>query len=932
MTLRHILSRSRSWRKKRSAPQPTLVAGTGKKLWWKCPVANDHEWQTTGAHRVSGRGCPVCNSGWTVESVRLFVKGLLDSGLYRSLDAAEMWVLFQQNGLRADHDSKRAEFVKALGTGRLDQGDLEAFVDGEESRIADLISGGLDAISLFDSELGGESDLVDGEVDLLGEVVTNDVDAGLPVLSVADALDALESSVWASADIEAVEFLEASAVRKMWRQAYDPEQVGVALVESAVSRGDEASERPRRRFHDELVASMAMEIPAGYDFRIGGVLVEPVLMQRHVATLVRDRGRVGNWSGTGAGKTLSAVLASRLVDADVTVVCCPNSTIGGWRDTIENAFPSARVVTKTLSPVWPGGDGPRYLVVNYEAFQQTNSEADVKELCESLPIDLVVVDEIHYAKQRTDQASMRRQLVEGLIVAAADAKQARSGSDLRVLGMSATPVINNLREGISMIELVTGIAHDDLSDRTNIPNAMRVYQKLTTLGTRWMPPYPSYGEDNPRIDITDRFDDVLAVTAGGMASSMLALEQLLLEEKLDSIVDHIHPDGGTVIYTEYVNGMVSPIVEAVQAAGYRVGVYTGQDKTGLEPFKRGELDVLVGSSTIGTGVDGLQHVASRLIVASSPWTSAGYEQLIGRLVRTGQTEQVDVVFPLTYIETADGQWSYDESNRLNRIRYKKTVADAAVDGIVPEGALRSPADAYKDAVAWLERLAANDHAELVERRLIAVPLSGERVEVERRARTYGDFARMNNHWNQTASAKTHARLAADPEEWENYHTLYQQARPTWTWVPYVELGRDIERGSKNLVVADFGCGEDLLGQQLRNRGQIVHSFDHVSINENVTAVDMGEGVPLDDNEIDIAVFSLSLMGHNNGDYLREAARVLAYNGVIHIVEAASRLDKIGDIEHRLQQLGFKLTDLTRTGQPEFVHITATRTDQTPNLI
>ena len=64
-------------------------------------------------------------------------------------------------------------------------------MDGEESRIADLISGELDAISLFDSELGGESDLVDGEVDLLGEVVTNDVDAGLPVLSVADALDAL---------------------------------------------------------------------------------------------------------------------------------------------------------------------------------------------------------------------------------------------------------------------------------------------------------------------------------------------------------------------------------------------------------------------------------------------------------------------------------------------------------------------------------------------------------------------------------------------------------------------------------------------------------------------------------------------------------------------------------------------------------------------
>ena len=36
----------------------------------------------------------------------------------------------------------------------------------------------------------------------------------------------------------------------------------------------------------------------------------------------------------------------------------------------------------------------------------------------------------------------------------------------------------------------------------------------------------------------------------------------------------------------------------------------------------------------------------------------------------------------------------------------------------------------------------------------------------------------------------------------------------------------------------LGCGEDLLGQQLDTRGQIVHSFDHVSINANVTAVDM----------------------------------------------------------------------------------------------
>lgn len=45
----------------RNAPftPATVVAGTGKKLWWKC--ARGHEWETTGNSRVSGgTGCPTC--------------------------------------------------------------------------------------------------------------------------------------------------------------------------------------------------------------------------------------------------------------------------------------------------------------------------------------------------------------------------------------------------------------------------------------------------------------------------------------------------------------------------------------------------------------------------------------------------------------------------------------------------------------------------------------------------------------------------------------------------------------------------------------------------------------------------------------------------------------------------------------------------------
>ena len=85
-----------------------------------------------------------------------------------------------------------------------------------------------------------------------------------------------------------------------------------------------------------------------------------------------------------------------------------------------------------------------------------------------------------------------------------------------------------------------------------------------------------------------------------------------------------------------------------------------------------EIDVLIGSRAVGTGVDGLQHWANTLIIASAPWTAAAYKQLVGRLVRQDQKKQMEVVFPLTYAEVGDTEWSWCQS-RPNRIRYKKSM-------------------------------------------------------------------------------------------------------------------------------------------------------------------------------------------------------------------------------------------------------------------
>ena len=118
-------------------------------------------------------------------------------------------------------------------------------------------------------------------------------------------------------------------------------------------------------------------------------------------------------------------------------------------------------------------------------------------------------------------------------------------------------------------------------------------------------------------------------------------------------------------------------------------------------------------------------------------------------------------------------------------------------------------------------------------------------------------------------------------------------------------------GTKKTVIADFGCGdaklaEKLLALRIGKDGKTlaqastkktascspfeVHSFDLVSGgNPLVTPADMSS-VPLPDEAVDVAVYSLALMGTNVADFVREAWRVLRFNGVLRVAEVRSRFE------------------------------------------
>lgn len=61
----------------------------------------------------------------------------------------------------------------------------------------------------------------------------------------------------------------------------------------------------------------------------------------------------------------------------------------------------------------------------------------------------------------------------------------------------------------------------------------------------------------------------------------------------------------------------------------------------------------------------------------------------------------------------------------------------------------------------------------------------------------------------------------------------------------------------------------------------------------------------------MAIFSLSLMGKNYLDYLKEARRVLKSLGELWIAEVKSRINNTKDFTQQLQNIGFQVLKVVR---------------------
>ena len=706
-------------------------------------------------------------------------------------------------------------------------------------------------------------------------------------------------------------FLTEVEIQKIWNNVLSDDSNGstrtIGLLREQRETSGEWLSYVIDTFFEEYNKVVAVSVDDDYEFPS-----VPTLMQKLMVHKMSKHDSYLNLCGTGAGKTNAALMSTRALSSKNSVIICPNPVVDTWEKAIMEIYPCSKVVRYQSITDLQGIDnvGSTYIIVNYDKFSigSLSTKDRIDEFIDVVRPSFVCFDEIQCAKARGENASIRN---ANLIYFRQQSKEV-VGDGLKVLGMTATPLINNLNEVKSILELVTGKEFSEIGNRNSIENIHLAYKNLLLYGFRYVPDYSINVVDTDiKIDGTELKEDLM----GMKNSDINDIEGLFVGYKMNAVKDDLTP--GTIVYTTFIDRVVPKIERKLREFGVKYGRYTGKESADertdiLSRFARKEFDVLVASAPITTGVDGLQKFSNKIILVSLPWTNAEYAQLVGRINRQGSNfDEVYILFPHVDIELDNGKkWSWD-NRRRNIIFKKKTLSDAVVDGVFSYTANISKSKLLKGAIEALRNGEAVRDFEPSRGEIEAEP----KVDYTSREYTESVVNETHRRANTSTSATMHQYFRKNADEWRKYHEARDIVRSDWTEDPQQVIADKINALGHVGVVADLGCGRNELKGMVTASYREWLSFDHVANDDTVTEADTTNLLEhVDNDRLDIAVYCLSIWGTNKADYFKEASRMLKPGGLMFIAEPTDKIDQsmmIGDV---INNLGFELKEFMPNGK------------------
>lgn len=841
------------------------------------------------SNHLQGQGCPKCNVGFSSDSKL----SLLSDSDVEHLSVHQLIELIGQNLLPADF-----KVLTRSAAGSIERKD-------DISKLRESIGSGAEENETADEV--GEQVLQEEQLDFEDAQTIAADDQSENLLNVLPDLVTKELKTYDKYFVSSGEkgaYLLKESVNKIWNCVLSSKSYLETVREMRESSGPWLT-YVLDTFMMEYKSVQNEKVGPDYKFEY-----PPSLMQKLMSYRIATNPYYGNWCGTGAGKTAAFLIASRRIDARVTVCVCPNAVVETIRKSILRVYPeSTIIIPKSLDDITSYDRSKyNYVILNYEKFCQSYSPALVDKLVGLNQIDFLCFDEVHRAKN--DMSSINQNLTNLRVLGG------EKNPGMRVLGMTATPLINNLSEVRNLLELITGTSFEEImpTNLVTINNIHNAYKYLMLYGFRYVPDYKiNCIEEKVDIDGTKELAEKLV---GFENSEVGDIEGHMISVKYEGIRSHIKKYR-TIIYTQFIKIILPRIKEELMKDGITFREYTGEIDSVerdsiVSDFAQHKFDVILASSPITTGVDGLQKICDTIIILSLPWTNAEYVQLVGRINRQGsEFGSVKIVVPQVKIKMNNGkEWSWDDK-RFRIIKTKRTLSDAVVDGRFASIFSLNRSKLLRDAVESL-REGIQDFT--ITRKKLEVE------NVETKVREYNSESIITST-HQKASTSTSHRMhewfSEDKSRWKEYHKVREENIKDWVENPITVIAERLNE-NPGQVVADLGCGMNKLKDLVKNY-KAWHSFDHCAVDPSVVEADCSDlHVYLGDESVDSAVFCMSLWGTNYLDSIKEAHRYLKTGGTLYVVEPKDKVNQsvlLGGVV----QLGFNLTNLVleRNGKTYF---------------
>ncbi|KAH7100680.1 methyltransferase-domain-containing protein [Auriculariales sp. MPI-PUGE-AT-0066] len=175
------------------------------------------------------------------------------------------------------------------------------------------------------------------------------------------------------------------------------------------------------------------------------------------------------------------------------------------------------------------------------------------------------------------------------------------------------------------------------------------------------------------------------------------------------------------------------------------------------------------------------------------------------------------------------------------------------------------------------------------------------------------FRYINEVLYKTDSTEASKMMQDDPGMFNKYHSGFRRQVESWPTNPVDIFIKELATLPAGSVIADLGCGEAAIAQNMTPRGYCVLSYDLVSTSPFVVAADTCSHIPLPGREessdgtvVDVCVCALSLMNSNWLSCVREVRRVLKNTGKFKVAEVTSRFKDVDKFVELVEKVGFKL--------------------------